>query len=56
MLTGHATVESAVDGLKSGANDYLRVGIPIWFIANVVIVLLVAVYWSFRGFGGLPGF
>jgi DNA-binding NtrC family response regulator len=23
MLTGHATVESAVDGLKSGANDYL---------------------------------
>ena len=23
MLTGHATVESAVDGLKSGAYDYL---------------------------------
>jgi DNA-binding NtrC family response regulator len=23
MLTGHATVESAVDGLKSGASDYL---------------------------------
>ena len=23
MLTGHATVESAVDGLKSGAMDYL---------------------------------
>jgi DNA-binding NtrC family response regulator len=23
MLTGHATVESAVDGLKSGAFDYL---------------------------------
>lgn len=23
MLTGHATVESAVDGLKSGATDYL---------------------------------
>ncbi|MGD2125480.1 MAG: DASS family sodium-coupled anion symporter [Desulfobacteraceae bacterium] len=36
--------------------DYLRVGIPIWFIANLLIVLLVAAYWSFRGFGGLPGF
>jgi DNA-binding NtrC family response regulator len=23
MLTGHATVESAIDGLKSGARDYL---------------------------------
>jgi len=23
MLTGHATVESAVEGLKSGATDYL---------------------------------
>ena len=23
MLTGHATVESAIDGLKSGAVDYL---------------------------------
>jgi DNA-binding NtrC family response regulator len=23
MLTGHATVDSAVDGLKSGASDYL---------------------------------
>ena len=23
MLTGHATIESAIDGLKSGATDYL---------------------------------
>ena len=23
MLTGHATVESAIEGLKSGATDYL---------------------------------
>jgi len=23
MLTGHATVESAIDGLKSGASDYM---------------------------------
>jgi solute carrier family 13 (sodium-dependent dicarboxylate transporter), member 2/3/5 len=36
--------------------DYLRVGIPMWFIANIMIVLLTAVYWSIRGFGGLPGF
>ena len=36
--------------------DYLRVGIPMWFFANVLIVLCTAVYWSFRGFSGLPGF
>ncbi|MCF8120700.1 MAG: DASS family sodium-coupled anion symporter [Deltaproteobacteria bacterium] len=36
--------------------DYLRVGIPMWFIANIVVILLVAVYWCFRGFGSLPGF
>jgi sodium-dependent dicarboxylate transporter 2/3/5 len=36
--------------------DYLRVGVPMWFIANILIVLLTSVYWSVRGFGGLPGF
>ncbi len=36
--------------------DYLRVGIPMWFFANVLIVLMTSVYWSLRGFGGLPGF
>ena len=36
--------------------DYLRVGVPMWFFANILIVLLTAVYWSFRGFGGLPMF
>jgi DNA-binding NtrC family response regulator len=29
MLTGHATVESAVDGLKYGATDYLMIPIGI---------------------------
>jgi anion transporter len=36
--------------------DYLRVGVIMWVVANVVLVLLAAVYWIFRGFGGLPGF
>ena len=36
--------------------DYLRVGIPLWFIANIVVVLLTAVYWVGLGFGSLPGF
>ena len=36
--------------------DYLRVGIPMWFVANIVVILITAVYWSWRGFGGLPGF
>jgi len=36
--------------------DFLRVGIPMWFLSNIVLVLFVAVYWSVRGFGGLPGF
>ena len=36
--------------------DYLRVGIPLWVIANVVLLLLVQVYWVTRGFAGLPAF
>jgi anion transporter len=36
--------------------DFLRVGIPMFFIANIVLILLTAVYWMFRGFGGLSGF
>ena len=36
--------------------DYLRVGAIMWVMANVVLVLLTAVYWVLRGFGGLPGF
>jgi anion transporter len=36
--------------------DYLRVGIPMWFIANIMIVLLTAVYWTGIGFGSLPSF
>ena len=36
--------------------DFLRVGVPMWFIANILLLLLTAAYWCFRGFGDLPGF
>ena len=36
--------------------DYLRAGIPLFFFANVILLLLTGVYWTFRGFGGMPGF
>jgi len=36
--------------------DYLRVGIPIWFFVNIVLLFMTSVYWAFRGFSGLPGF
>ena len=36
--------------------DYLRVGIPMWFMANIVLIALTGLYWGFRGFGGLPNF
>ena len=36
--------------------DYLRAGIPLFFIANIVLFLLSASYWIWRGFGSLPGF
>ena len=36
--------------------DFLRVGIPIWFFANILIILITAVYWNFRGFTGMMNF
>jgi anion transporter len=36
--------------------DYLRVGIPLWFVANILLILMTAAFWSFRGFGGLQAF
>jgi anion transporter len=35
--------------------DFLRAGIPLWIIAQIVMLLLVAFYWLPRGFGNLPG-
>ena len=39
-----------------GPKDYLRVGIPIWIAANIIILILSGGYWVFRGFGGMPNF
>ncbi len=36
--------------------DFLRVGIPLWFMANIVLLGMTALYWASRGFGELPGF
>ena len=36
--------------------DYLRVGLPVWLMANVALLVLTGGYWIFRGFSGLPGF
>jgi len=36
--------------------DYLRMGIPIWIIANIALLLLTGLYWNFRGFSGLAVF
>ena len=39
-----------------GPKDYLRAGLIMWLVANVVLMLLTGVYWVFRGFNGLPAF
>lgn len=36
--------------------DYLRIGIPMWFVSNIVLLLFSGVYWKLRGFGELAGF
>ena len=36
--------------------DYLRAGIPLFFVANIVLLLLTGVYWTIRVFGTMPGF
>ncbi len=36
--------------------DYLRVGIPLWFFANILLLLLVGGFWAFRGFGEMAMF
>jgi solute carrier family 13 (sodium-dependent dicarboxylate transporter), member 2/3/5 len=36
--------------------DYLRIGVIMWVMANIVLLLLTVVYWILRGFGQLPAF
>jgi sodium-dependent dicarboxylate transporter 2/3/5 len=36
--------------------DFLRIGVICWIVAQLMLALLVGVYWNVRGFGGLPGF
>ncbi len=36
--------------------DYLRVGIPAFFVANILLLIMTAFYWIWRGFGALPSF
>ncbi|BBO66674.1 hypothetical protein DSCA_06040 [Desulfosarcina alkanivorans] len=36
--------------------DYLRVGLPVWLMANVTLLVMTGAYWIFRGFSELPGF
>ena len=36
--------------------DYLRVGIPMWFVSNIILLLINGVYWKLRGFSGLIGY
>ena len=36
--------------------DFLRIGLPIWVLANVFMVLLAAIFWQIAGFGELPSF
>lgn len=36
--------------------DYLRVGIPLWFAANIVLLLMASTYWRILGFPGLERF
>jgi sodium-dependent dicarboxylate transporter 2/3/5 len=39
-----------------GPKDFLRIGLPLWVVGQVLLVLLVAVFWQVFGFGDLPGF
>jgi sodium-dependent dicarboxylate transporter 2/3/5 len=36
--------------------DFLRVGVPLWILSQVLLIAIVAVFWQVMGFGDLPGF
>lgn len=39
-----------------GPKDYLRVGLPMWFVVNIVLLLITAIYWNTMGFAALPAY
>jgi anion transporter len=39
-----------------GPKDFLRVGLPMWVLAQVILMATAGVYWSLRGFCDVPGF
>jgi anion transporter len=39
-----------------GPRDFLRVGLPLWIVAQVLLVALAGVFWPMLGFADLPGF
>ena len=39
-----------------GPKDFLRIGLPVWVVSQVLLVLLSGVLWPLLGFGDLPGF
>jgi di/tricarboxylate transporter len=36
--------------------DFLRVGVVIWFLANILLVIIAAIFWQVLGFGEMPAF
>jgi sodium-dependent dicarboxylate transporter 2/3/5 len=36
--------------------DFLRVGLPLWILSQVLLIVIVGVLWQVMGFGDLPGF
>jgi anion transporter len=36
--------------------DFLRVGLPIWIVSNVMLLVLTGAYWALRGFSNLNPF
>ncbi len=36
--------------------DYLRAGIPMFFIANIILLCMTAFFWTWKGFGTLPAY
>jgi anion transporter len=39
-----------------GPKDYLRVGIPLWFFVNIILLIITSIYWNTVGFGTLPSY